>query len=951
MVVGVGASSGGMEAFIKLLRAIPTDIPAAFVYISHLDPHAESSLDAIFQRETKLPVVTVHDEMPVKAGHIYVLPPNKRMKVVRGVLYAEVRQSVDGQHRPIDIFLQSLAQDQANYAVAVLLSGNGTDGVAGLQQIKMEGGITFAQNEASAPFPSLPANAFSGGSVDFVLPPAGIAQELNRIARHPAFLRPRAPIEPTDAEPQTELHRIFGLLRALHGVDFSHYKPSTLNRRILRRMVLRKFDNLAEYVAHLQQNPAEVDLLFNDLLINVTAFFRDPEVFQALRKKVFPKLIKKDPNEAVRVWIPGCATGEEVYSMAIELFEFLGKGAQSRMMQVFATDISEQALTKARSGTYSPEIVQNISSDRLRRYFQKLDNGDYQIAKFIRDTCVFARQNLIEDPPFSKLDLVSCRNVLIYLGPILQKKVMPIFHYSLKPGGYLLLGGSETIGTSAELFVLTDKKNKIYVKREVATRPEVEFLPRQSLSSLPDPVAQAPSPEADHLYGADFGRYVDRMLLSRFAPSGVVINTRMEVLQFRGQTGAYLEHPPGDATLNILKMLRQELLVDVRTLISRAGKLDAPARRDKIRFTAFGKRHVVNAEVIPFKAGSPIERFFLVLFTEVAEEEQKPAAGNKRSRSAGAGATGPEVLQMREELSATKESLQAIIEEQEATNEELKSANEEIQSSNEELQSTNEELETAKEELQSTNEELTTLNEELQTRNGELSLLNNDLGNLLASVSMPILMLGNDLRVRRFTPVAERFFNLIPTDVGRRITDINPNVNVPNLDRVVAEVIDSLKTQEHDVQDKEGRWYSLRVRPYRTTDNRIDGAVVVVVDIDEMKRAVTEFMTLVDVPLLTLRGDLRVETANEAFHAKFNTTEAQIRGTLIYELQDGAWEIPALKTLLEGSLPEKNHISRYRIDHDFGSVGRKIFNVNAHRLIHRGKGTQITLLAFTEVRQ
>jgi two-component system, chemotaxis family, CheB/CheR fusion protein len=515
-----------------------------------------------------------------------------------------------------------------------------------------------------------------------------------------------------------------------------------------------------------------------------------------------------------------------------------------------------------------------------------------------------------------------------------------------------LLGGSETIGTSADIFALVDKKNKIYIKRDVAKRPEVEFLPRPLVPTLPDPQGPAPTPLVDNdLYGggADFGRYVDRMLLSRFAPSGAVVNKQMEVVQFRGHTGAYFEHSPGDASLNLFKMLRQELLVDVRNLVTRAAKTNAPIRRDNLRFTAFGKRHVVNAEVIPFKAGGSTEQFFLVLFTEVAVPDAKPPGSAKRGSAKLDG--GPEVVRMREELSATKESLQAIIEEQEATNEELKSANEEIQSSNEELQSTNEELETAKEELQSTNEELTTLNEELQTRNGELSQLNNDLGNLLASVSMPILMLGNDLRVRRFTPVAERFFNLIPTDVGRRITDINPNVNIGHLDRIVTEVIESLKTQEHDVQDKEGRWYSMRVRPYRTADNRIDGAVILLVDIDEMKRAVSEFMTMVDQPLLTLRGDLRVEHANEAFHAKFQTTHAQIHNKPVYEMQGGVWEIPALKRLLEGALPEKNHIKHFRLEHNFGPLGHKVFNVNAHRMIQRGKGTQITLLAFIELKE
>jgi two-component system CheB/CheR fusion protein len=947
LVVGVGASAGGIEAFSQFLRKLPEDVPCAFVFICHLSPDHESTLGRIFERETKIPVHTIVEPMNAEAGHIYVLPPNRQIRIENGVLLPESRQKEDGHHRPIDTFFQSLAIDQGNCAVGILLSGNGNDGSAGIQQIKAEGGLTFAQSSLSAAFPALPGAGLATGCVDFVLPPDRIASEIKRIAHHPILRRIRSGQAASLPDSDTELSRIFSMLRSLNGVDFSYYKPSTIKRRILRRMFLRRTKEMSDYISFLQKNPTELDDLFHDLLINVTAFFRDPQVFTALRRKIYPRIVKQNGSEPVRVWIPGCATGEEVYSIAISLFEFLGKSSGNKSIQVFATDISEPALAKARLGIYPESISKDISPERLRRFFHKIEGG-YQIAKFIRDTCVFARQNLVEDPPFSRLDLISCRNVLIYLGPQLQKKVIPVFHYALKPNGHLLLGGSETIGGFADLFSLVDKKHKVYTKRDGIARQEMDFVHHHK--SMPQSGPRAAVVRVDDgIPGQDLSRQVDRLLLAQFGPSGVVINGRMEVLQFRGQTHSYLEHPPGEASLNLLKLLRPELLVDVRTLVTRAIKLDTIIRKDQIPFRRNGKDTGLSVEVVPFKNMSQDERYYLVIFTESPADEIAAGTLKKASASQLSQHARREIVHLREELSSTKESLQAIIEEQEATNEELKSANEEIQSSNEELQSTNEELETAKEELQSTNEELTTLNEELQTRNIELNQLNNDLRNLLSSVSMPILMLGNDLTVRRFTPSAERFFNLIPTDMGRRISDINPNIQVGNLSVWVSEVIESLKIQEHEVQDREGRWYSLRIRPYRTTENKIDGVVLMLVDIDEMKRGLDEFMALVQQPLLTLRGDLRVNHANDAFYKSFNLTREATENTLIYDLADGAWNSPALRNLFEGVLPEKNRVDSFRIEHDFGPLGRKTLLVSARRLYQRTKGTQLTLLAITNV--
>jgi two-component system, chemotaxis family, CheB/CheR fusion protein len=945
LITGIGASAGGFEAFGEILKNLPTDTGMAFVFVQHLDPKHESKLVELLSRTSKLPVVSIQNNMLVEPNKVYVLPQNQRLEIEQGRLKLSARRNTEGQHLPIDGFFQSLAQDQANCAVGVVLSGSNADGTLGLKEIKAEGGITFAQDERTAGFHQMPSSAIAAGCVDFILPPNLIAKELARLAKHPLLRRKVQTSEELMGESEGELAKVFSLLRALHGVDFSHYKHSTLKRRILRRMVLQKTQHLRDYTKYLREHPAEIDALFHDLLINVTAFFRDAQMYEALRKKIFPKILKQNAGEgAIRIWIPGCSSGEEVYSMAISLFEFLGRNAENKSIQIFATDISEHVLAKARAGVYPEAVLREVSPERLRRFFHKVDGG-YQISKFVRDCCVFARQNVIEDPPFSKLDMISCRNVLIYLGPVLQKKVMPIFHYALKKTGHLVLGGSETIGLFSDLFTLVDKKNKIYTKRETYARPSIGFTPM----TAPHGVVEIPKPKSAREPDGtppDLQKQVDRLLISQYAPSGVVINSHLEVLQFRGQTSAYIEHSPGEASLSLMKMARPDLLVDLRTAISRAMKTDSNIRREGIELRQNGKIKLLNLQVIPVRGADIDDRFYLVLFEETPGPElkiskEKKSIQSKREEREGA--------RLRDELSSTKESLQAIIEEQEATNEELKSANEEIQSANEELQSTNEELETAKEELQSTNEELTTLNEELQNRNSEMSQVNNDLNNLLGSVNMPILMLGSDLTIRRFTPPAERIFNLIPTDIGRRISDINPNFVIANFDKRVIEVLDTLRTQEHDVQDSDGRWFSLRIRPYRTTENKIDGAVVLLVDIDELKRGLEEITGMIRQPLLTLHGDLQVNKANDAFLKTFRLGRDEVEGKTIYECDKGAWNIPALKVFLEGVLPEKHRVENYEIKHTFPKVGERALLFSGRRLYHHSKGTQLILLAIQDV--
>ncbi|PYT25898.1 MAG: hypothetical protein DMG58_23455, partial [Acidobacteria bacterium] len=709
----------------------------------------------------------------------------------------------------------------------------GSDGSLGLKAIKAEAGITFAQEEKTAKYEGMPRSAVAAGCVDFVLPPAGIARELSRIHDHP-YVAPR-PAPPEEIIPVSDdaLSQILQLVRVATGVDLMQYKPATIKRRILRRMLLNKLDSLVQYLDRLKADTTEVHALYEDILINVTQFFRDPDTFQALKADIFPKIVGDENADSVRIWVPGCSTGEEVYSLAIALLEYVEERRQHVPVQLFGTDISDSALERARAGLYTPNIAADVSSGRLKRFFVKADGG-YQISKHIRDLCVFAKQNVTSDPPFSKLDLISCRNVLIYLGPALQKRVLPVFHYALNPTGYLLLGNSETIGSYADMFRLVDKKHKFFAKKPTVPRIPVEF--NFGAARVEPQVSAAGAGKAVSPWtAAELQREADRMILSRFGPSGVVINEDLDVLQFRGQTGMYLEPSPGPASYNILKMAREGLLADLRGLLHGIRTSEGTIRKEGLRVKYNGTFHKFNLEIIPIRRPAQPGRFFMILFHPVkADGGEKSVRKEPRQSSS---AEREEGRLLRQELSVTKETLQAIIEEQEATNEELRSANEEIQSSNEELQSTNEELETAKEELQSSNEELNTVNEELQNRNSQLAQANDDLRNLLSNVNLPIVMVGSDLCIRQFTPQAEKVMGIISSDTGRPIGNIRPNVNIANLEQKLAEVIETLSTHEAEVQDFNGRWYVFRIRPYRTEENKIEGAVLVLVDIDDIKRS------------------------------------------------------------------------------------------------------------------
>ena len=831
-IVGIGASAGGLEAFTQLLRALSPDTGMAFVLVQHLEARHGSMLTRLLAAVTPMAVAEAEQGAQLQPDHIYVIPPNADITVVSGILHLNRREAPAGRHMPIDHFFRSLAEDQRARAIGVILSGTAADGTLGLKAIKAGGGITLAQTPESAKYDGMPRSAIAAGCVDFVLPPEGIAKEISRIGRHPYV--GRAPEqEEGQLLPEGEMAfaGILKLLRSASGVDFTYYKKATIKRRVARRMALHKIEDLGAYLKHLEGKREELDALYRDILINVTSFFREPEVFRALGRAILLKILASKPvGDALRVWVPGCSTGEEVYSIAICLLENLGDRAKSTPIQIFGTDISDHAIEYARTGIYPESALSHVSKERLQRFFARSNEHHYRINTAVREACVFARHDLTRDPPFSRLDLISCRNVLIYLESTLQKQVLTTFHYALRGEGFLLLGRSETLGAFPQLFTPRDKKNKFFGKKTNASRP-------------PDAPASAPHhkliPPATRLPGDtavyDFEKEVDRVVWERYAHTGFVVNQDLQLLLVRGDTSPFLRLAPGRPTLNVLKMLREELAFEIRAAMQKARRTGGPVRRESIRLKDADRFREVNIEVRPLSGPSARERHFLVLFEEVGPTvEPAPEAPVARRRGR---TDAPEILGLKRELKRTKEYLQAIIQEQETTNEELKSANEEGLSSMEELQSTNEELETAKEELQSTNEELITLNEQGQNRNAELTLLSDDLTNVLSGVNIPILMLGGDRRIRRFTPAAEKLLHLLPSDVGRPISDIRLRIDIPDMDGLISEVVRGRSELQREIKAEDGRGYSLRMLPYKTSEQKIDGLLLSFSDIDEAKRS------------------------------------------------------------------------------------------------------------------
>lgn len=947
-IVGIGASAGGLEAIEGFLSGMPRDMNVAFVVIQHLAPEHKSMMRQLLEKYTALKIIEIQDGMKIKPGCLYLNPPNKDVSIMNDILFLTPPVRSSGIRLPIDIFLRSLAQTRGDASICIILSGTGMDGTLGVRAVKEAGGMAMAQDETEARYDNMPKSAIDTGLVDYVLPVKKMALELLKYVKHPCVAEPQK-IFSVDEKLENSIQKIFMLLRTGTSHDFSHYKRKTTYRRIQRRMAVHHIENIDDYILYLQENPGEVKLLFEDLLISVTNFFRDPKAFESLGEKVIlPMVDEKTAGSNIRAWITGCATGEEAYSIAILFSEAMDTLKKHLDVQIFATDINVKAIDYARQGTYPESIVADVSEERLKHYFVKKDSL-FTVKKQIREMVIFAPQDMIKDAPFSKLDLVCCRNVLIYLDSVLQKKILPLFHYTLKPGGFLFLGTSETIGDFPDRFSPVDMKWKIFKNRKtVANR-----VPEQPVTLLPDNRA-IPARVVEPAV-ANIRQMAERTILKDYTPTCVLIDEKFDIQYFHGETDRYLKLPKGEPSFNILKMAAEDLHYKLRTLLYRAseGKDTVTAKGLKIRHN--NEVMMINLVLRPLSVAGCKGKFIMVMFEEASE---KARAGSKKKKGSDRTAD-PRITVLEQELQSTKEYLQTTVEELETSNEELKSTNEELQSTNEELQSSNEELETSREELQSSNEELTTVNTELQSKVEESSDVNNDLSNILTSARVGTIFLDCHMNIKRFTASAKQFFKVIESDTGRSIYDIVNNLKYENLPQDISNVLKNLATVEREMETKNNTWAFMRIIPYRTSENVIDGVALTFFDITEQKKAefavksakdfAESIIETVREPLVVLDGKLHVVSANKSFYDKFMVNPAETENKLIYEVGSKQWDIPQLRKLLENILPKKSVFDNFRVEHEFQKIGRRIMLLNARQVFLCGTGTSAILLAIEDV--
>jgi two-component system CheB/CheR fusion protein len=897
--------------------------------------------------------------MPVAPDHVYLIPPNTTLTIDQGVLYLAMPAEARGHRMPIDRFFQSLAADQGARSIGVILSGAGSDGTLGLVAIKEQGGMTMAQAPESARFDAMPQSVIARGVVDHVLPIAQMPAMLLAYVQHEARRPPRIASTAPPDESAEALHAICAILRSATGHDFSHYKPGALLRRIDRRMQVGRVDGLNAYIERLRQDHREAEQLFQDLLISVTHFFRDKAAFDALAGAVIPHLFRTKGGAQIRVWAPGCASGEEAYSIAILLREHMARLETWPQVQVFATDIDEPALEVARQGRYGEGIAEHVSAERLARFFTK-EGHSYQVTKAIREMCIFSAHNLISDPPFARLDLIACRNLLIYLDADVQRRLVPLLHYALAPQGYLFLGSSENIAAHPELFRTVDKQHRIFQRNDLLVRPYVDFplaepTRRQIRRSAATPRTLAPDQ-------TDLGELFDHILLEQYAPPAVIINERGEIVYFSNRTGRYLEPPAGTANLDILAMVRGELRLALLTATRAALKDRAPVVRENLAIETVEGFQRLNLIVRPLSELGQDARLLLVIFQEIG-----PPLSAAETQAAGMPpqVEEPIVQQLAQELQTTRAALEASVEELQEANTELTSANEELLSFNEELQSANEELQTSKEEIQSINEELQTVNVELNRKVEELDRVNSDLQNLFASTHIPAIFLHADGRIARFTPAATEVFRLIESDIGRPIGDIAPRFRDGDLSALMGEVLRTLTPYEEPVcRPESDTWWIMRLRPYRTLDNIIDGVVITFSDISHLKQAEAErerllaavqqarrvaerIVETVRQPLLILDASLGVQSANRAFYQAFQVTPAEVERIGFYNLGSGQWDNPRLRAWLDAILSGRSAPEEFEITRTFPSIGSRTMLLSA-RLVEQPLNQAPTILLAIE---
>lgn len=887
-IVALGASAGGLRSLNAFFNAVPETSGMAYLVVVHMAPDQRSMMAELLGKVSRIPVATAADGQTVEPDHAYVIPPDREMTVYRGQiqLMKVVKRGADFL---VDALFRSLAQDVGKRAVAVVLSGTGTDGTQGIREIKAAEGLALAESESSAEYGGMPRAAAETGLVDMILPPEEMPTKIGAFfagLQSGAKAKPAAPSE----KEQARLNKIFSILRANTRHDFSAYKVNTLRRRINRRMSLNQIHTMETYLRHLRENPDEVQALFQELLIGVTHFFREPAAFEMLKTSLLPEqLAQLKEDETFRIWIPGCSTGEEVYSLAMILHECLEQTGPRINLQLFGTDIDGRAIEKARQGLYPRGIEADVDEGRLKRFFRR--QGEfYQIRKEVRENVIFSLQNVYSDPPFLRLNLLCCRNLLIYLNADAQNKILPLFHYALRPGGLLMLGASESIGPHANLFEAPDPKSKIFRRKETpypirqrlvfpSGIPKVEAGPGEAL-----PAPALPPPP-------DISELTRQAVLDQFAPTAVLVDAKGEIRHVQGRSGKYLEATSGPPTQNILELAREGLRIELSSALRAARSSGKPVLRREVAVQTNGEVQRINLHVRPQLAPKTLAGHYLVAFEDLRREPLEPAA----SEAAPMESEGARISELERELQITRESHQSTIEELESSNEELKSTNEEMQSSNEELQSINEELESSKEELHSLNEELQTVNSELQSKVDELTAAQDDLRNLLNGTQIATIFVDNEMRLRRFTAQATRLIHLIETDVGRPLRHLTTNLDYDGMISDVAEVLDSLAPRDREVRTREGVWYNMCVMPYRTMDNRIDGAVVTFFSIDGQKQAqerlketirqieqagelVRAIFDMNEEPMAALNGEGKIVAGNKAFAELFGENPEDLIG-------------------------------------------------------------------------
>lgn len=946
-IVGIGASAGGLRAFEVFFSGMPKDVNSdmAFVLVQHLAPDHKSILAEIVQRYTKMHVYEAEDGMQVKPNCTYIIPPNFDMALIRGKLQLLKPTIYHGLRLPIDFFFRSLADEGREKAIGIILSGTGSDGVQGIRAIKAVGGMVFAQEPLSCEYDSMPQNAIDTGLVDYTLPPLEMPAKLIEYVKHLTF-RKGENADISHHKDDNALRKIFILLRNQTGHDFSQYKPSTINRRIERRMILNQMQTIEAYIQLLQQKPSEIEALFHEFLIGVTNFFRDKEAFASLKQIIAEVFADKKQGDTIRVWCVGCSTGEEAYSIAILLYEYMQEVKQNFVVQVFATDIDPYAIAVARAGVYPSDIVADVSKERIARYFTlEEDTQKFRIHKTIRDMLIFSEQNIVKDPTFSKLDLVSCRNLLIYMNSDLQKRIIPVFHYALSGGGLLFLGSSETIGEYGNLFNVLDQKSKIYQRKN---NTQGTYSMSSHLTGAKQSLPQQTTEKIVTPQKIPLKELTEQTLLQQIAPSALLTNEKGDILYLYADAGKYLELPSGEVGVsNILKMTHNGLQRAVVIALHRVTETNTTVRNSAIKAKINGKDVVLNVVITPVKTNT-ISLSKSNMYLIVIEEVSLPDAIEYKNFGEGTESdSNTQIERLTRELQTQEEYLKASNEKLHISNEELRSSNEEIQSMNEELQSSNEELETSKEELQSVNEELSTVNAELQTKVVDLSRSNNDMNNLLAGTGIGTVFVDHNLCILRFTPAASKIINLIMSDIGRPVNHIVSNmIGYDNLREDLQEVLGTLVPKEIELQTIDGKYYIMRIQPYRTLENVIEGAVITFIEITKLLQ-MREALSAANTQLLQMA--VMVRDSNDAIIMQDfdgNILAWNPSATRIY----GWSEQEALKINIEEMIPHANKKEALKIIDEL-SKSEILKPYNAKRMTKSGALIDVSITASALVNQ